>query len=116
MDCNGQHFRLNLPYECFLGFVKFADFTSHTRMTIDEKKYVFENMCEIEMKAYTVVAIVLWSGEVNLGHYTVAAKVGGVWNLYNDAEVYEIGDDAYFSYSMKNNLLGLPYTIVGETN
>ena len=116
MDCNGQHFRLNLPYECFLGCVKFANFTSHTRMTIDEKKYVFENMCEIGMKTYTVVAIVLWSGEVNLGHYTVAAKVGGVWNLYNDAEVYEIGDDAYFSYSMKNNLLGLPYTIVGETN
>ena len=73
-------------------------------------------MCEIGMKTYIVVAIVLWSGEVNLGHYTVAAKVGGVWNLYNDAEVYEIGDDAYFSYSMKNNLLGLPYTIVGETN
>ena len=60
MDCNGQYIRLNLhPYQCFLGCVKFADFTSHTRMTIDEKKYVFKNMCEIGMKAYTVVAIVL---------------------------------------------------------
>ena len=48
---------------------------------------------------YTTIAVILWSGELGLGHYTTIAK---------------IGDDAYFVYAMKNNIYGIPYAVIAE--
>ena len=69
---------------------------------------------EVGTVSYSTKAIILWSGELVLGHYTIAVKMGDIWLLYNDDKIHEIGDDAYFMFCLKSNCLGLPYTIVGE--
>ena len=63
---------------------------------------------------YTTIAVILWSGELGLGHYTTIAKVGDAWKLFNDQSVSVIGDDAYFVYAMKNNIYGIPYAVIAE--
>ena len=40
-------------------------------------------------------AVILWSGDVNLGHYTIAIRRNEMWCLYNVSSVFDIGDDAY---------------------
>ena len=63
---------------------------------------------------YITFAVILWSGDLGLGHYTTVAKVGSVWKFYNDQSVSVIGDDAYFVHAMKNNIYGIPYSVIAE--
>ena len=63
---------------------------------------------------YTTIAVILWSGELGLGHYTTITNVGSVWKFFNDQSVSVIGDDVYFVHAMKNNIYGIPYSVIAE--
>ena len=63
---------------------------------------------------YTTIAVILWSGELGLGHYTTITKMCSVWKLFNDQSVSVIGDDAYFVHAMKNNIYDIPYSVIDE--
>ena len=55
----------------------------------------------------------LWSKDVGVGHYTVAAQKEGQWCLYSDSEIYSIGSTDRFFMGLSQNVFGLPYTVVG---
>ena len=83
---------------------------SVTISRISESNFCFE----VEINDYQIRSVILWIGDVNLGHYTIAMRRDKGWFLYNDSQVYFIGNDPYFLYCLKCNSLGLPYTVVGE--
>ena len=59
--------------------------------------------------------MILWSGEITrMGHYTCISKIGDEWKLFNDRKVTVIGDDAYCSHILRNNIYGIPYTVISE--
>lgn len=72
------------------------------------------NLRMLSVQSYVQSVLCSYDQSVGYGHYTIARKVDGVWKLYSDDKVYLIGNDAVFVHTMRSNIYGVPYMVLGE--